>query len=948
MKKILLIIVCVTLSLAAIAQSDSTATKRRKQRRVELYGEVYDSFTKAKLKALVTLMRPDSTVIDTMTCWTWGTNSYYRFSIPAVQGHYIIKGTCEGYEDAFQDYHLRYLARNNSFELPRLLLKKKQQDDIWKESQLDGVVVRGTKVKIAYRGDTIVYNASAFNLPEGSMLDGLIRQMPGAELKDNGDIYINGKKVDYLTLNGKDFFKGQNKVMLDNLPYFTVQNIKVYDKSTKQSELIGHDVEKKDYVMDVVLKREYNRGYVGNAEAGAGTDNRYMARLFGLYYDDHSRISLFGNTNNINENRRPGGDGDWQPANMPQGLRSTRQTGLSIETEDKDKRWDENFDATLDWSSSDDQSRTASERFASEGNLLGGSATRSLQKDFRLTLDNSFSIQKPVTLWSNITLNCANGHRTTESQDSTFRTAIVNRTRNEALSRYRTLALSGNVGFHKKFPWGDFLTLSLSGNYNRNTPNEGYRLDRTFYAQMSDAQDSNELRHYYTDNGSHSYSYTLRASYTLQLPGKWYIAPSLSYSQSLAMANSDYYRLDWITEVAADQQQLEWLPSTHELLKSAIDPGNNSHEDLLTRRTGASLNIHRSTDKGYFYLDLPLDRVSERLNYTELLFDTVARRRYTSFQPSIGFYRWGIRRGLSNASYSLSTTHPTLSSLLPVDDTTNPLATTINNPHLKPTIGHNFSLTFQANNDSLRRFLSVHTSLRLSQHAIGTRTAYDPQTGAYIFEQDNIEGNWSCNLATSYEMPLDRKKRLTLQQSASADYTHSVDFDVLYLATTSTTANNNPTSTVNNWTLHERLGLEYQKDKLTVGLRGQLSWRSATADRRNFQPISAFDYNYGLHLRYTIPCLRLSLATDLHMFSRRGYSSAMMNTDDLVWNAELSRSLLKERLTLKLTAFDLLHQLSSKQYSVNAQGRTETWNNSIPRYLMCSIIYKFTQSPKKQ
>jgi hypothetical protein len=81
------------------------------------------------------------------------------------------------------------------------------------------------------------------------------------------------------------------------------------------------------------------------------------------------------------------------------------------------------------------------------------------------------------------------------------------------------------------------------------------------------------------------------------------------------------------------------------------------------------------------------------------------------------------------------------------------------------------------------------------------------------------------------------------------------------------------------------------------------------------------------------------------MFSRRGYSSDMMNTDDLVWNAELSRSLLKEKLTLKLTAFDLLHQLSNKQYSVNAQGRTETWNNCIPRYIMFSAAYKLNVMP---
>ena len=286
-------------------KKDSTAKKQ-----IRLYGSVYDSFTKAALKAHVTLMHQDSTVIDTTTCWvwSWGTSdSYYEFKVPRKPEHFIIKAECDGYHAGFINYDMKYIARNLEFEMPRLLLKKKAEEDgIFAEGNLEGVVVTGTKVKIAYRGDTVVYNAAAFNLPEGSMLDGLIREMPGAELKDNGDIYINGKKVDYLTLNGKDFFKGNNKVMLDNLPYYTVQNVEVYDKSSENSQWKGEEVEKKDYVMDVILKREYNRGLLANIEGGLGTDDRYLGRFFGLYYTDHTRLSTFANTNNVNATRATG------------------------------------------------------------------------------------------------------------------------------------------------------------------------------------------------------------------------------------------------------------------------------------------------------------------------------------------------------------------------------------------------------------------------------------------------------------------------------------------------------------------------------------------------------------------------------------------------------------------------------------------------------------------
>ncbi len=77
-----------------------------------------------------------------------------------------------------------------------------------RDSILNEVVIRPTRIKMVHKNDTIVFDASAFDLPEGSMLDALIRQMPGAKLSDDGVITINGRKVDYLLLNGKDFFKG--------------------------------------------------------------------------------------------------------------------------------------------------------------------------------------------------------------------------------------------------------------------------------------------------------------------------------------------------------------------------------------------------------------------------------------------------------------------------------------------------------------------------------------------------------------------------------------------------------------------------------------------------------------------------------------------------------------------------------------------------------------------
>ena len=84
------------------------------------------------------------------------------------------------------------------------------------------------------------------------------------------------------------------------------------------------------------------------------------------------------------------------------------------------------------------------------------------------------------------------------------------------------------------------------------------------------------------------------------------------------------------------------------------------------------------------------------------------------------------------------------------------------------------------------------------------------------------------------------------------------------------------------------------------------------------------------------------------MFARRGYQQNEMNTTDWVWNVQLTRSFFKGKLLAKLYAFDILHELSTTSYEVNAQGRTETWHNSIPRYVMLSLSWRFNMNPKKK
>ncbi len=92
----------------------------------------------------------------------------------------------------------------------------------------------------------------------------------------------------------------------------------------------------------------------------------------------------------------------------------------------------------------------------------------------------------------------------------------------------------------------------------------------------------------------------------------------------------------------------------------------------------------------------------------------------------------------------------------------------------------------------------------------------------------------------------------------------------------------------------------------------------------------------------------MTVSADASMFSRRGYGSSALNTDDFVLNASLSQSLLKGKLIARIEAFDLLHNLSNTQYAVNAQGRTITWYRSLPHYAMLHLVYHWNKNPQKK
>lgn len=220
--------------------------------------------------------------------------------------------------------------------------------------------------------------------------------------------------------------------------------------------------------------------------------------------------------------------------------------------------------------------------------------------------------------------------------------------------------------------------------------------------------------------------------------------------------------------------------------------------------------------------------------------------------------------------------------------------------------------------------------------------SYDRATGITTIRPYNVNGNWNFATSLNYTQVLDKRNRWTLNAIAIGEWRNSVEM-----------INDGQSaqpyrSSVRNFSPELSVKGTYRKDFTEVTLRTRVSWQYLTSPRSGFETVDARNVSLSGNLQYRLP-LAVVLRTNFTLYMRCGYALSAMNTNDLVWNVSLSRALDKaQRWTLEAEGFDLLHQLSNVNTTMNAQGFTETWSNTLPRYFLLRLSYQFNSKPKKK
>lgn len=884
--------------------------------------------------------------------------------IPRKYKKVIVKTSVNGYEEFAETFNINIGSRERIFSLPNIHLKHTAKKI--KEVQLDGVTVTASKVKMVMHGDTIVYNADAFQLSNGSMLDELIRRLPGVQL-NGSQITVNGRFVSSLLVNGDDFFKDNPAVALQNLPAYTVKNLKVYEKQDEMDEFLGVKKEKgkSPLVMDVSLKRQYMQGVLANADLGYGTHDRWMARLFGLRYTKTSRIGIFGNMNNINDTRAPGTNGEWSPSQQSDGQTTQRSFGVDYQFNSAEKTLRIQGNTVYAHNNINKEQIESNERFLSGGNTFGRSRDNTCDRTTYLQTTNMIN-----KIWRNVTVYLwpdfvyYKNRMTGVSHSATFSVepnenyrgaaldtifaspaskrmyeTLVNRLGNNQLNRqqYYDGRVKGSVGVRiPKSP--DRLSIRTENHLNSCKYNYASIYDLAYNDGTRDFRNKYNYRHDIDFKTEWEASYT----YGGNANGKNRFTVELKYTHEYKKDNSDLFRLDKYAEYGAGSNVVVgYLPSTRDSLQRAVDAENTYHSRIYKNRydlTGYSPRVNLPLLGMNVCLEPGLNFRHDRIDYTRGAFSKSVERDQWAWEPKIQF-----EGNDTHLTYSVRKVQPELTDILDYTTTDNPLNIWSGNPNLRNTDIHRVEFSKESanydDNWSCTRRMNINAYWQVMRNAIGQSVTYNRHTGVIHSTPMNINGNWNAGASFEFTGTVDKKKRLMLSTKTEAGYTNSVDYTTVEAESAAS-----PRSSVRSTTANETLTLDYSLGKYAFGAKLRCAYLHAESPRTDFQTINTADVDYGVNATVELP-LRLKLSTDLTLYSRYGYSDRSMNTNNLVWNARLERTFGK--FTIIADGFDLLGNLSNVRKMVNAQGRTETWYNTVPRYAMLHVIYKLHFKPKR-
>jgi len=933
---ILFIALCISARAQVLILNDSIFQDRMS----EIKATVLDSLTNEPVPfASVYVIPSKDTTITNFTL----TDAKGEAKLDEVPyGSYVFHVEMLGYKPFVREKYFR----NRSVDMGTIKLKVDEQF-------LNAAVVTDVGNPIVVKKDTVEFSASSFRVGANAMLKDLLARMPGMEITEDGKVKFNGEEIDKLTVGGRTFFFKDQSTALNNLPAAVVDKIRVIDRDSKDTRATGVEDGSKEKVLDVALKKEYEKGWFGNAGFKGGTtvvpssdddplrDNRgflYSGNVLASAYTEKDQLTLIGNVQNVDESGLVFTiiDESGELSTLGQGLSAAAQIALNVNTE-RVKDTETTFSTDYKYSDTDSGTRVNRTTFQEDGNL--STTSESIGKQFNNAAKASVEMEKEkgkvwFYLLQGLSYNKSDSYLNSSSEtlrEGSFVNSSENAT--HSIVETRGVTLDSQITFRE-----------LGGKKGRNL-----RFEASVYYDAGPSQ-RDETSVLTTASGKETRSLHYDIDETAVL-----VNTGLRYAEPLGDK--------WTLAAYAD---ITWSKTNN--VRDAFDQaGRNdyfssvSNSDYLNQETDLTVQ-YKFGDSSWITLGGSLSGVlNETYSKSYGIEEVTGKDEWSWFvTPSLRF-RHSVGNDELTVRASGYSPQPSSSKMLPVLNISNPSRLSIGNVYLKPSTISFLNADWTRSNREKFSTLMCYFSGRLTTNPAISAQWYDSNGIMYLVPVNSRKPSVSSSLHINYSTPLDSKKNWTLSLRSSVMYSYSVTYQA-----GSALPGLDP-DTFDYSVFMASFWGDSSGDRFYSGASG-----FAESNTRTFTPFAGFDVKFNqdrysfsvgtnsrgyisrysldpsinmntLDTRFTGRCSYVTkhefeFESDISYVFYNGYAEGY-GLPEWQWNAELTKSIGAFNLSLKV--HDILNQTRNLTHTVTANYEEDSYRMIMGRYILFGVKWNF-------
>jgi hypothetical protein len=911
MRKVIFLVSCFLLSVAAISQG-------------VLKGKlVIDTIKKQPLSlATITVFKAKDTSIVTYRL----SDGEGNFKVPGLPYNLDMRVviTASGYKVYRKEFTLS--ATQPQLELGILKIDTDT-------AELDEVLVYAERPPVSIKKDTIEFNASAFKTLPTSVVEDLLRKLPGVEVDPDGNIKVNGRTANRILVDSKDFFGGDPKVATRNLPANLIDKVQVVDDAEQLERNPEINKSELGVVINLKFKKSIKKGWFGKAYAGAGkgSTTHYETGAIINSFRDTLQVSLLGYSNNLNKagfgvtdleelggfkRSNSGGNsgfGIWNDGGISmngisfggtdRGLQRSTGGGINI-NHDPNKKLNLNFQYFYGSIVSDYNNIYTAVQFIRDTTLtnIGGSDELAKQFNHKIGLRLGWKIDSVSTLnfRPSFTLRTTNATRDSWSKASSNFDPKMNETNNHTISEGKERNYSHELSYRRSFKKKGrniFINNNLSiGNNDNQQVND---VSSVFYTGTPSIKELNQLRQRDYNNQRTNTQITYNEPLTKTL--------------RLQLTNNFTYFNEYEQVITND-----WDPLTEKYVSF-----NDSLSNEMKRkgyRNNTALILHRQGKKVTFSPGIQLQSLNIDNSYRK---SASVNQGFFYLMPTLN-----ITAGSFNVSYNINVNEPSAADLRPVPDNTNPLYIIYGNKDLKPTKSHGINLNYYKYDRKHLFSWNAYANLNLQEDAIVRNRSVDNR-GVQTTRPVNVDGVWTAYgyLSLSKQYKFNKNVQLSVRPGINGN-----------LGETWVIVNNTRSRSQFYQTGYSlTLSLNF-KDKIEWNQRYNYGWRKSKYENNIFKPVTAISHNAFSEVVIRMP--KNWVWENAIDYRYNPQVAAGISKHVVRWNAGVNYLFLKENKgQLKLSAYDLLKQNRNVYRSLYENSFTDSQSNTLTRYFMLSFTY---------